>query len=195
MIKISKKIYTKLLTHPIIERHGYDLAGITEEDKQNNSYSLRWKYVKNYLIHRVIRSKDMKEVKEILSKEKIYSIWGYGKEGKTALKFLTASGIKINAVFDQYLEKGNKVEDDIQFIEPSKVEICKKKSIIIITTSKYEQEVRNVLEKYGLCKDKDFLLYSELIDKFIKNRFFYDGELSFCNNGRLYNEVEQLIKK
>ena len=99
-----------------------------------------------------------------------------------ALKFLIASGIKISAVFDLCLKKINKVEGDIQVIEPSKVEIGKKKSIIIITTTKYEREVRNDLEKYGLCKDKDFLLYSELIEKIIKNRFFYNGELSFCNN-------------
>jgi len=61
---------------------------------------------------------------------------------------------------DNYSPKGQK-EFLGKIIQPFE-NVQSEKDYIIIASNKYENDIKNQIEGYGFCKDKNFSLYSEM---------------------------------
>lgn len=81
------------------------------------------------------------------------SIWGYGKNSIQIINNLERCNVKVSKIYDR-----NRAE----FISPEESVIRKDVNKIIITTTKYENEISNELVGMGKIRNRDFFTISSL---------------------------------
>lgn len=100
-------------------------------------------------------------------------IWGAGADFKRIYPIFCALGIKIDYIFD----KNAKIKNifDIPLIYPSKENIISAEQIIIIMTSKFENEIYKKLIEFGKKEYDEFLRISyikkQILYQYIRNVF------------------------
>lgn len=108
----------------------------------------------------IAQDEKLKEgLKELLSQEG-YSLFGCGKAARRCRDFLFQLGKKIICCYDNDTDKWNTNYNGIMIQTPLEIN---RKNKIIITTEKYEAEICEQLEEYGLVKDIDFYCFSHLL--------------------------------
>ena len=165
--------WSKLNYHiwkPIIEMYGYKLPEIQDVNYKN---TLKDDYRINltYLFLRFLRKVEQNILAgTIFEERKHYSIWGAGDDGKRCLEYLKKLPIYIACVYDRAVT-GELC--GVPILRPFASNIVKKDTIIIIATSKYEDEIVMLLKQLGMCQNVDFLVkevfYDKLLDEMQKS--------------------------
>lgn len=168
---------------PIIEKQGYSLPDLTGL----MMYSSRYQHVRLYVVSRYGRKDQNHLLEKILSRflnnRRSVVIWGWGLYGKCCKNLLDLGGVLVDKVYDK--EFSNETyKDDMRFM-PIDIDLIKKsKEFVIVSTIKYEDDIRKVLVEYGLVQGEDFVLFSEIAEDLMKSSRCYRGS-SF--GGKFYD--------
>lgn len=96
-----------------------------------------------------------------------YSIWGYGIDGKRCVKLLKYIGREISCIYDKRGHAENEFGIEVEI--PDDVKIMEGKSIILVSTRRYEEEIIQYLENLGMKKGKDFFSYFQIEKQLVDN--------------------------
>ena len=169
---------TSFMWGDYIRKEGYNIPSLPNYDE----YDIWDAYIgslKSYFLVRLMRKENLKTLNTILGKYKINGpicLWGYGVEGKKWFKFFKQTNIIVEKVYDSN-DFGNK--DGHLTDEPTCLEINNSEKTIFISTSKYEQEIKELIYKYDtenkikIISGKEFLKY--IIDEYMGR--FYNMEM------------------
>lgn len=153
---------------PLIETYGYRYPEVhygeiidNLEDRFQNKYE---KYImKELSIDKYVKG----EALRTLDLGDNISIWGMGREGVRILRILDSLGIKVAHVYD----RRSNTNGFNRTTEEPQTESIKKRGkngeVIIVSTSKYEMEIVDELDKIGL-KIGDYISYTDFINKWKK---------------------------
>ena len=151
---------------PYIEQYGYILS---EEQIEISSNTLLSDHVRrlHYLIKRYNRKKLRNNVKwdSVCFPQGNYSIWGAGKFGKECIELFRTvfTDCNINHVYDEHsygIDKGN-----IKIERPDLRKIKNDDSVLIITTTRFQHQIRKKLLAYGFEEGKNFIGLSSFYEK------------------------------
>ena len=147
---------------PIIEEYGYKLP----EKVVGNWETLETDRMKredlfiSYLLRHGYGNTKQLLVDTGLNEFQSCIVWGAGVDGRKCLKLLKLISINVSCIYD------NAIENVGYFMG---IPICKpqinknnRKDIIIIATEKYQDEISDNLNSLGLCKNKDYYLFSDI---------------------------------
>lgn len=150
---------------PYIEAYGYQLTGLPVEKPGLVWLEYKKRRVQQYLSKRIIRASKIDRLQFALSKHininKECRIWGAGKDGGRCLALLRRADVPIECIYDSQAQE-NQFLSGIEIKYPLDSNIQDKRSLIIIATRKYGQEIKEKLERLGLQQKLDFLLFDEL---------------------------------
>lgn len=164
------------LWKPYIEAYGYQLAGLAGENWGRALLENKKRRLRKYLSKRIIRAGKIDHLQLAIGNhiniKKEYRIWGGGEDGGRCLKLLAKAQIPVECIYDSKAQE-NQFLLGIAVKKPCDSEIQTKQSTIIIATKTYEQEIANRLERFGLQKQRDFLLFDEIEADIVEN--YYAG--------------------
>lgn len=129
---------------PIISTYGYTLSPKTYSELIENQVAFE-EHVLKYLLDREEYSSELKEAFRTVLGSDTVRLWGYGFYGKKVLTWLRKAEIVVDDVFDL----NNELIDEPFVNAPSDERIKRNQHVIIITTSKYEEEISEILIKYN----------------------------------------------
>lgn len=127
-----------------------------------------------YLIKRILREGKREKICAILRAYfrqcKPIAIWGYGKVGRRCLQLLSFAGIPVRQVFDK-----NALEyfpcTEVPVIVPDENMVKSKDDIIVVSTTKYYDEIARHLKDLGLKEQEDFFPYREM-EKYMVQKYY-----------------------
>lgn len=159
----------------LIEEQGYELPLNGIGECIGNAQDAKKSYVIKYLSRRIIKNGNLfvlqKNVYHIIKLSVQYSIWGYGDDGQRCLAMLLKSGVSIKAIYDKNAPSNKSFLQGIPFQQPDFNAIQKREGIILVATRKYENIIAMQLMQLGLEPQRDFILYSKLEAKIIKEYY------------------------
>jgi len=148
---------------PIMKRFGYeiDIASISsgDADKKNRKQTLTLYLCRRYVKTHNIACQYFQQAlqKKMEQKTCSYGIFGYGAEGKFYLQVLLKDNIDVVCIFDNAVEKQGYCVDGL-YILPLDIEYIRREHIVIlVATSRYENEIIKQLQELGLKENKDFI--------------------------------------
>ena len=152
---------------PIIEKYGYVVTYNSDDDRLVPDKQIQCNAIKGYLNARFFRENNTEKTKyfsRALGKDKTYSLWGFGDDGKELYELMGVSLIR--HIYDK------KIANEYENVEPPSIgKIRERNDCIIISTRKYENEVAAELENIGLKKGTEFISYNDVMDKAIREYF------------------------
>ena len=131
---------------------------------------LEWGRISRILFQRMQErptERNRKILRTLLPEGKQIFLWGNGKVGQRAKRLLTAYGIRIRGIFDAKAETRQMTEDGIPLLQPEEKMLRRNEGFILITTSKYEDEIGARLEQLAFRQRTDFLGYDEFERRFL----------------------------
>ena len=152
---------------PFIEGFGYRLP---ETMPSISTQELRMKSkpeIAVYLLKRALRTNKkrqlLKIMRDYIGESKDFSIWGYGKEGKLCLALLRQMRFYPKHIYDRSASGIRLSECEVRKpLEGAELCTCQGRELLIIATTKYEQEIFLQLRSAGLIQGRDFLSFSEM---------------------------------
>ena len=154
---------------PIIQQYGYALSSSIKNQFTGIGHykKARKVYLCKYLLRRIIRADDKERIRAYcsvyLDLDSSYSIWGYGNIGRQCFHLLNSAGIKVSSIYDSNIR--GKQEKNIPVLYPHEALLLQKTSKILISTTKYQNEIQKKLEALGLEQGKDYYIFAELVHK------------------------------
>ncbi len=148
---------------PYIEQCGYGLP----EPRGMQAVHSRQRAGDFYVFHRVMREDNRrtvmvyKEVFERLLNGRRFAFWGWGKNGKCMMEFCNSAGCQPVAVFDRNAVPGVEC-NRVPILSPDVTSIRRQQLFLLITTTKYEDEISEELTLQGLHERQDFMRMSDL---------------------------------
>ena len=139
---------------PYIESYGYELPELKMPDNTRINELRIFMYLARRKIRNLKQSGQFVKIKDVLPNKGYFSVYGAGVWGQRSLEFLKAMPLSIYAVFDKNLA-GREIEG-ISIVKADKDEIQKKKSFIVISSLKYEREIKENLISAGLREGEEF---------------------------------------
>jgi len=108
--------------------------------------------------------------KTVLPIDRKYILWGYGVRGKTIEKLLHHMHCEVVYIFDRTKrDVSETVHLPISYPNEKIIETGQYR--IVIGTTKYEKEIAEQLEKFGLRRYEDYLTYTDVIQAMIDGYF------------------------
>ena len=143
---------------PIIESYGYDLP----EPFGINAIGSRKQIAIEYLFMRspranVNRKRSMKNrMHSMLPCNRALAVWGWGTFGKKGFNVSVSAGFDLSIIFDKKHEEGMWYRG-AQFAAPNYKMIRDKNVFVIISTTKYEDEIAAELSAHGFAEGEDYI--------------------------------------
>lgn len=150
---------------PFIENYGYKLPQYCQNEGGEVVY--RKNALRYYLIFRLINSispniKLRQIILQLISKDNCI-LWGYGKDGVILFNLFQRAQINIDRIFDTSSVYSSN-EAGVPITTPDIDYLQFGKKIVLIGTSKYEDEIGDKLTKANLVENKNFFKFSHIID-------------------------------
>lgn len=154
---------------PLIMRFGYSLP-LQSPFKEDENIKTEY-IVMQYCMNRMARFSNKKSLSVVLdelnlSEERKIAVWGCGRYGKQCMAILTKLGIHISVAIDR---------SSTEFKNDTAIDCCNpdinninEQDLIIITTKKYEDEVKMILESNNKIEHKDFMTFNQLTTSMAK---------------------------
>lgn len=175
----SKSVYFNLW-RPYIEPYaGKEMMDKAAEEAFANGtmdYYKDWIFplIARYLIKRMMREGRRAEIHDSLQsyfpQGKPVAIWGYGTVGKRCLEMLSFAGIAVQQVFDKSAS-GYCANGKIPIAAPDEHTIQSRKYAIVVSTTKYYEEIARYLSDGGLKEGADFFSYREIETYLVRNYY------------------------
>ena len=155
-----------------IKQYGYDIERIEKNVKPWETWAVKKTKVGllvDYIVCRVKKNKATSKaiLAQIFNEKAVYTLWGMGADGERCFELMNLGSIKIVSLLDNG-ENFEKRSRGYSIQKPIHSELLKKKSIIIVTTHKYEKEISELLTGLGLIINQDFLLFSKIEEVFFR---------------------------
>lgn len=130
--------------------------------------------IARYLIKRMMREGRRTEIcaglHTYFQQKKPIAIWGYGTVGKRCLELFTFAGIPVRQVYDKSISEYC-TDGKIPIIPPNEQVIQSRKYIIIVSTTKYYEEIARYLSGLGLKEREDFFPYQEMENHLVQSYY------------------------
>lgn len=94
--------------------------------------------------------------------EQSYVVWGVGKIGNDIYDLLTQLGLKVRVFVDRKADNTTYFFHNQKVLSPKKLVFGEK---IIIASSEYEDEIAAQLDEMGFREERDYILYSRILQK------------------------------
>ncbi|MBE6095226.1 MAG: hypothetical protein E7199_07140 [Schwartzia succinivorans] len=175
----SKSVYFELwrpYIEPFVGKEMMDKAAEEVFANGTMDYYKDWIFpsIARYLIKRIMREGRRTEIcaglQTYFQQDKPIAIWGYGAVGKRCLELFAFAGISIQQIFDKNAS-GYCADGKIPIIPPDNQAIQPKKYIIIVSTTKYYEEIARYLSDGGLKEGADFFSYREIETYLVRNYY------------------------
>ena len=144
---------------PYIEKYGYHLSEVQISHSSNtlvNDYVTRL----FYLIKRCMRKPYNKQnLSNLFSPNRNFSIWGAGKFGKDCIDLFmnTLQEYKLLHIYDEHVYQLDNPERLI-IEKPDINKIMEEDCVLIVTTTKYQHQIKEKLLSNGMLEGRDFFL-------------------------------------
>lgn len=143
---------------PLIERYGYRLP------EASGALAVHWKQriLEQYATVRVLREKSIHSAAALNAVRKLFpegrelAFWGGGRYGTLALRLCKSAGHLPKVVFDRNAVDGDSLEH-VPVVPPDIKRGQCAHPFILVTTSKYEDEICTELSKNGLHENGDYM--------------------------------------
>ena len=168
------KLWQPILSHYVKKQ---SLEKVEEEfgGTVYKSYrSMEWERVFILLFDRMLRSPKRAVTSildNILPKSRQYILWGNGVVGKRANKLLTEYNRSVICIFDRNANIMPGIKNgDIPVAKPDR-DFISNNSVVLITTNKYSNEIKQQLLDWGLSEDNNFRDYKQIEDGLLKQYY------------------------
>ena len=156
---------------PYIESYGYSLPDSGENGFSNTMYNdntVRSMYLSKRYIRRINKNMSPEDIIAFLDSSKVYCLWGAGTFGEMCVAFLKSFPQKYNIyrIYDKDSDKRYLYELPVEI--PHEKNIKRRKEIVLITSLKYEKEIKKFLLSIDLRENVDFYLFPKLIQNFAR---------------------------
>lgn len=126
------------------------------------------------LIKRKEKSELIQKCLQELTDGKTVDIWGGGYIGRLLCDFFDENGMAVNRIYDSDETKTGAKIGKATVFGPDQLS----SNMIIISTTDYEREVADLLEKAGRHKKQDYLTYTEIssfVSRYLIDKGYDDG--------------------
>lgn len=155
---------------PFVESFGYVLPAKNLD--VNCFCSERLVRINKYLVQRLLRPRQQTKLSILLNSilpDEVYAIWGGGIYGKICIQLLQLAQKRIKCIYDKNLSKNQQYKKtNFLLCYPDVYSLRQENTKIIVSSLKYEKEIKVQLLEYGLLPGQDFLLLSEVIENLTK---------------------------
>lgn len=156
---------------PLIEKMGYQLPDGTDFTMR----STRQYVLGRYCIKRLLRNQNKKKCRMLLKRMNInvddaVSVWGCGSNGRICLRLLEIAECNIRRVYDEGASKSCVLSYKI--CRPKK-DLLKRDTAVIVSSTKYEDEIVGKLSVMSMKRGKDYITFRDIanvaLDVTVKN--------------------------
>lgn len=122
-------------------------------------------------LRRIIRNQQLSDYSELKSlvlnyfTEQSYAVWGIGIIGEDMYNLLTQLGLEVDFFVDKKADGTALIFHNREVLAPQKLLRGKK---VIVAVLECEDEIVDQLDEMGFQKDRDFILYSTILQKLME---------------------------
>lgn len=99
--------------------------------------------------------------------DKEFILFGAGKDGRYMANFLRTRKGKIRCFIDNNIEKYGAVVDGIDVKSPEELCHVSDISLILITSQRYKNQIKNVLLAMGKKENEDFYYFEDILEQYL----------------------------
>ncbi len=153
--------YRFLSWWPLISKFGYTLSDNARNDLMMNQSDFEDQLIM-YLLERSVYSEELvKAIRSVIGSS-VIRLWGYGYYGKKVLEWMRKARVEVTVIYD----KNDGLSDDIRIKNPTIDSIINEDGSIIISSYKFEDEIRQFLDNN--CVNTEYLTLSSFIQEIKK---------------------------
>ncbi len=163
----SKPRYFPLWRH-LMEPFSGDLSAVAEEIAAKGIEDYReivWSSIRLYLWNKVMNSKNYEKVRNCLSSylplDKEFILWGNGEMGARGMNWMNKLQAKATYVFDRNAQPGER-KAGMPVLQPDPSLLADRGRAVLITTTKYADDIAKELEQAGLRHEQDYFTLTDL---------------------------------
>lgn len=152
---------------PVIESFGYDASTLDGGERDDFFQDV----MRRYAAQRLARQKKtvpqgLAAVRMVIRSYGTFALWGFGREGQRWASIFRHAGVPIPIIFDRHAEG-----TEIPVLYPSREAVTSCGRVILITSTRYLEDIACELRSYGLQEGRDFMDAGCLLDAIGKEYF------------------------